>query len=416
VELIKKLIWSTFPLSNLLLVLLIFTNCQKPKSILEKVISSSNSPIERVTKELEKHEVQIILTQLETQESSKVKFQTSSFQLNENRYFYPASTAKLPIAILALQKLRALQQNGVDIDRETPFEIRDSQAKPVQLKDTTHAQGKLTVGHLIKKIFLVSDNEAYNYLFDFLGRDYINEQLQKKGLKNTQIFHKFLFGADNINTWEYTFFNAEGETLYHQKSMASKFDQNNKSLLGIFKGKGVMKADKVVDSPMDFSTKNRISLLDLEGILKRVIYPDAFPKNQQFELENQDLEFLRFWMSRSTTESTAPNYNDGEHWDSYCKFFIYGDQKGKMNNQIRIYNKVGYAYGTLTDVAYIKDFKNELSFFLSATILVNENEIFNDDKYEFESVGIPFLAELGRLVLDELRKENKLAFKEAEGD
>ncbi|NDI00794.1 MAG: hypothetical protein EBY57_03125, partial [Actinobacteria bacterium] len=48
-------------------------------------------------------------------------------------------------------------------------------------------------GHLIKKIFLVSDNDAYNYLFDFLGRDDINNALQKLGLKNTYLYHKFLF-------------------------------------------------------------------------------------------------------------------------------------------------------------------------------------------------------------------------------
>ena len=82
---------------------------------------------------------------------------------------------------------------------------------------------------------------------------------------------------------------------------------------------------------------------------------------------------------------------------------IYGDQKGAMHNGIRIYNKVGYAYGTLTDVAYIHDLENELEFFLTATILVNSNQIFNDDIYEFEQVGIPFLAALGQEILTDLQ-------------
>ena len=90
----------------------------------------------------------------------------------------------------------------------------------------------------------------------------------------------------------------------------------------------------------------------------RLIYPQLFTIDQQFTLNDKDLEFLRFWMSRSTLESSSPNYDDGDHWDSYGKFFIYGDQKGKMTDQIRIYNKVGYAYGTLTDVAYIHDKSN----------------------------------------------------------
>jgi hypothetical protein len=42
------------------------------------------------------------------------------------------------------------------------------------------------------------------------------------------------------------------------------------------------------------------------------------------------------------------------------------------------------------------DFKNKVEFMLSATIHVNENQIYNDNVYEYNSIGIPFLAELGR--------------------
>ena len=63
------------------------------------------------------------------------------------------------------------------------------------------------------------------------------------------------------------------------------------------------------------------------------------------------------------------------------------------DHQVRIYNKVGYVYGTLTDIAYIEDKVNKLAFFLAGTILVNKNETFNDDNYEFEETGIPFLAD-----------------------
>ena len=41
--------------------------------------------------------------------------------------------------------------------------------------NSTQEKGIVTVNHLIKKIFLVSDNDAYNYLFDFLGTGYTYE-------------------------------------------------------------------------------------------------------------------------------------------------------------------------------------------------------------------------------------------------
>ena len=271
------------------------------------------------------------------------------------------------------------------------------------LQDSTEREGKLTIAHLIKKIFLVSANEAYNYLFDFLGRDYINAALKEKGLTDSQILHKFLFNADNENTWEYFFFDKNGDTLYHQNSIKSREQLNNSNLKGIHKGKGYLKEGELINEPMDFSFKNRISIRDLNGILKRLIFPEVFSKEQQFNLTESDYTFLRYWMSRTTTESKIDAYNTGEYWDSYGKFLIYGDQKGAMHNGIRIYNKVGYAYGTLTDVAYIHDLENELEFFLTATILVNSNQIFNDDIYEFEQVGIPFLAALGQEILTDLQ-------------
>ena len=40
--------------------------------------------------------------------------------------------------------------------------------------------------------------------------------------------------------------------------------------------------------------------------------------------------------------------------------------------------------------------KNNIDFMVTATILVNSDEVFNDDAYEYDEVGIPFLAQLGR--------------------
>jgi hypothetical protein len=37
---------------------------------------------------------------------------------------------------------------------------------------------------------------------------------------------------------------------------------------------------------------------------------------------------------------------------------------------------------------------------LSATIYCNSDEIVNDDKYDYETVGFPFMKNLGRLIYD----------------
>ncbi|MGK0487520.1 MAG: hypothetical protein ACJAXB_000696, partial [Candidatus Endobugula sp.] len=43
------------------------------------------------------------------------------FQINKNNYFDPANTAKLPVAILALQQIKELQEEGSSVTKESPF-------------------------------------------------------------------------------------------------------------------------------------------------------------------------------------------------------------------------------------------------------------------------------------------------------
>ena len=71
-----------------------------------------------------------------------------------------------------------------------------------------------------------------------------------------------------------------------------------------------------------------------------------------------------------------------------------------MDENIIIHNKVGFAYGQLSDVAYIKN-KN-ISIILTATIDVNTNNIYNDDIYEYDSIGFPFIAEISREIIKTL--------------
>jgi hypothetical protein len=111
-------------------------------------------------------------------------------------------------------------------------------------------------------------------------------------------------------------------------------------------------------------------------------------------------------MSMKPGESDFPQY-DSNFSGAYSKLLMYGG-KGDMEPNIRIFNKEGDAYGFLTDVAYVVDFKNNVEFFLSASIYCNSDGIFNDDHYDYENVGLPFLRKLGRAIYDyELTRERK---------
>ena len=100
--------------------------------------------------------------------------------------------------------------------------------------------------------------------------------------------------------------------------------------------------------------------------------------------------------------------NTDDYPQGHVKFLMYGGDANVIPPNIRIFNKVGDAYGFLTDAAYIVDFKNNIEFMLSATIYTNENQTFNDDNYEYEDIGLPFLKNLGQAIYEiELKRQRQ---------
>ena len=155
---------------------------------------------------------------------------------------------------------------------------------------------------------------------------------------------------------------------------------------------------QIEHAPYDFTLKNAFPLAAQHEFLQRLMLPEAFPKRKQFSLTQEDYSFLYQYMSQYPTETSYPNYlQDSNYHPTYCKFIYYGSDKNEpLNKNVRIFNKVGDAYGFLLDNAYVVDFENQIEFMVSAVILCNEDEIFNDDVYEYDRVGFPFLRQLGQ--------------------
>ena len=76
-----------------------------------------------------------------------------------------------------------------------------------------------------------------------------------------------------------------------------------------------------------------------------------------------------------------------------------------------MFNKTGWAYGYLTDISYVLDYKNNIEYMLSATVYTNSDGILNDGKYDYEDVGYPFLFALGQKILfhENSKKKNHKA-------
>lgn len=343
--------------------------------------------------------IQIIYTKIDRDKDNQPVFTDYSFNLNNNLYFYPASTVKMPVAFLALEKLNNMNISGVN--KFTPI-VTDSSGvgETLQLTQPLAQNSAPTIANYIKQVFLVSDNDAFNRLYEFLGQEYIQSKLAEKGYKDAIIRSRLqvsLTDEQNRLTNAIDFFDTSSNLLYHQPSQYSKIKFNIRQEM---LGKGYLKEGQLIKVPFDFSGKNLICLQDLHNILRSVIFPGFVDEKQRFNLTQDDFNFLYRYMSAWPSESNYPYYDTTEFYNTCAKFLLYGAEKVKPDPQIRIFNKVGGAYGFLTDIAYIADFDKKVEFMLSATIYCNSDGIFNDDKYDYDATGYPFMKNLGKVVYE----------------
>ncbi len=378
----------------------------KTDSLLLNILEQYPQYFDFVLKNKEELKVQVIYTQINRLAGNRPVFTNYYFNIDPERYYYPASTIKFPVAALALQKLNELNIAG--LDRKTTM-ITEPGVNGYNgvYNEPTSEDGRPTIEHYIKKILLVSDNDASNRLYEFLGQQYLNNTLHDMGFDSVQLIHRLdiaMTEDENRLTNGVKFYDSGNKIIYEQPPVKSKLVYQKRNT---FLGKGFMSGGKLIAAPFDFSRKNRLGLSDLHTILRSVVFPRSVPKPQRFNLTAEDYSFLYRYMSMLPAESRYPQY-DSSYNDAYVKFLMYGSQGKIKDSSIRIFNKVGDAYGFLTDAAYIVDFKNKIEFILSATIYCNSDGIFNDDHYDYEKLGYPFMKNLGNVIYDfELKRKRK---------
>jgi len=384
------------------------TSQPKTDPFLENLIRSNASAfLNDVLNQPDTFQYQIIYTQIDRDKHNLPHFKNHYFNVDRNRYFNPASTVKLPTVLVALEKLNEINKPGVD-RYATMLTDSSYEKQSAVLTDTSSADGLPSVAQYIRKIFLVSDNDAYNRLYEFNGQQTINEKLWNKGYKDTRITRRFVPMNEEQNRHTNAIRFMKNEKLIYEQPPAYStvlFDFRKKIFIG---HAHYNRDDSLINAPMDFTTHNNLPLEDLQQMLQSVLFPKSVPRKQRFSLTDSDYKFLYQYMSELPYESAHPKYDTAEFFDSYTKFFFFKAGKGKIPAYIRSFNKPGWSYGFLTDAAYIVDFKNNVEFMLSGVIYVNKDGILNDDKYEYEETGYPFFKEVGTIIYNyELKRLRK---------
>ncbi len=385
--------------------------CQSPivedENLVEHLMLRNAKDFASVLRNRKEWEVQIVYTQINRDSANRPSFKSFYFNVDSTNYFYPASTVKLPLVLLALEKVNQLKIKG--LNKFTPMYHDSLYSGQFSVKkDTTSENGLPSIAHYAKKILVVSDNDAYNRLYEFMGQQETNRILRSKGY-NMRILHRLerpLTPDQNRHTEQVRF--VQNDTLIFQQPMLINLD-SIKPPRKVLKGTGYQKKDVIVNEPFDFTYKNDYPLQEQQEILKAILFPQLSDR-RRFDLSEEDRQFVLHYMSQLPTETAYPNYKaDTTMYDAYCKFLMFGEDKTPIPANIRIFNKVGDAYGYLIDNAYVVDFEKGIEFMLSAVINTNTDGIYNDGKYEYKTIGFPFMKNLGQTIYRyELTRKRKV--------
>lgn len=248
-------------------------------------------------------------------------------------FFNPASTVKVAIAALALEKLSA---NG--LTRQANYRMINTERWYSFEED-------------IRRALVISDNEATNRLMLWLGFDTIKNNLAEKDLSQLVINRLMLDEGTLIPSpaFEMRF---EGEII-QQSEQAVSIDSNC------------------------YETSRKIGncavATDLLKSLMQINHPEYFMEGPSITLSSADREWLKAILSRT------PREEGFDYADDYCRFLTEMENKF-ASDRGQMLSKCGVSLfsNTYTDLSYLETDDGEKYYILlslSPTGRASETEI-----------------------------------------
>ena len=272
--------------------------------------------------------------------------------------------------------------------------------------------GAITVRHEIRKLFLVSDNAAFNRLYELVGQDGLAASMRRAGLREARIVHRLSEARSAEENRRYPRIDLVGadfvHTLPERTSEPFAASPTAAPVPGLEVGSAYLADGERVEGPMDFSTKNYVPLVELQRGLCKVVRPDAdCGGGEPLAIGDADRALLLEAMSLFPRESKNPVYPPAEYPDEYVKFILPGLRRALGGRDFTIFDKSGQAYGFTTENAYVVEGTSGeeagRAFFLAATIYTNADGVLNDDAYDYDAVALPFFADLAEATVRWLR-------------
>ena len=312
--------------------------------------------------------------------------------LTPRRWFPAASVAKLPMALLMAE---AVQAAGGGADSVLRLHAAPASGEwGDERLDDTFARG-------IDRTFAVSDNRPFNRWYELLGGDAVHRRLAQLGYPHARLIARL--GSSDIEANRRSgggeLLSADGRVL--RRCPAGVAAARRFPFGRALQGDGWRNDDgSTTPGPHDFSHANFLPLADSLRMLQAFVTPESVPAAQRWRIDGALRARLLRALALRPRESASPVYPESAYPDGHARWFFVGDGHARYPDGLSVSGKSGMAYGSLSEVAYVVDRDSGVECMLAASIRVNADGIYNDDRYEYDTVGIPFMAALARAVLD----------------
>lgn len=310
-------------------------------------------------------------------------------------YFYPASAVKLCAAVAALERVGEQRSTAgpPSLDATASIRIMDEPSSV----GATSASVLTSVADEIRRALVVSDNVAFNRLFDFVGHRTLNERMWGAGLSSVRVKHYLGGSSSDASTRpRIEWLTGLGEPTVFPggpDAMAFGTEAPPRAEVGAFR---IDDNGRRIAEPESFAEKNRASLHDLQQLLIMVMRPDAAASRAN--LLPPEREFLIDTLAMLPSGADSGNAQSVTDFDALHKPLLRPIAAVVPDHAIRLFSKGGRAYGFSTENAFVEDTTTGKSFFLAIAVYSNENETINDDLYEYERVAVPVLEAVGARV------------------
>lgn len=325
------------------------------------------------------YDIQLLYTRIDRDSLNVPTFTTYTWRVDTSTYFFPSQAVYPSIAALSLAKLNIIYTNPAygKPNADTPLYI-DADAPPFypNYSSATSPDSLPTVGQYISNMLLQGQSAAYNRLYEFLGRNYINYTLSYKGIAHTNIIARH--DAPAFDTYSNRFTNAlrlqDRDSLHYEQPKMMGDDKTNQHLDKALRGKAYLRPDgEVINQPFDLGAHNYMALPDLERSLRILLFPEYTHPDSGYYLTEENYQDLNLLLDRKRTAQRGQGFAQ------------------QLPPSAFVMGQMGRGYGFSTDCAYIFDPEAGIEFLIGAVIYTNANAVFNDDQYEYSTIADPLL-------------------------